>query len=392
MSKAIAQRTIKFINKVGTYTAYLQSSQGDLWQTYSVESGAYTNIVPDYASTRPVLYFVCISSRVSGISNVNGYPLWYFGNTKLNEDPSTPGQGCSTLSSGSINGVRITDIFELVAPSAGQPYYGLRIKRNLVDVTQGASISIKAVGKLLISATGTTDDIQAQTSVSITPATSNGIHVQILDITPVSAGVIGRNFTFTNEEETITMRADTYQGSTQLTQNLTYQWQSIVAGVWTNISGETSQQLTISENDVMTYAQFRCIVYENSVQIGIGTANIMDATDPFVIDPGVMSGTKTILGVVYTLKEDETIEETTDIVAYCPKIISRDSGTEQTAFTNQGFYFNYKAGDGTDQTPSGLSGQAVSDSSNYPVNFDICQSCGDISVIIESVADLKDYN
>lgn len=383
MSKAFVQRTIKFINKVGTYTAYLQSSQGELWQTYSVVNGQYANIVPDYANIQPILYFVCISSRVSGTSNVNGVPTWYFGSTQLNTG--------STLSSGKINNVNITDIFELVSPSSGQPYYGLKIKRNLVDVTQGASISIKAVGELMISATGTTDDIQAQTSVSITPATSNGVHVQILDVTAVSASVTGRNFTFTSEDETITMRADTYQGSTLLTQNLTYQWQRIVNGTWTNVSGATSQTLTISENDVMTYAQYRCIVSQSNAQIGIGTANIMDATDPFVIDPGVMSGTKTINGVTCTLKEDETIENTTDIVAYEPKIVSRDSGTEQTAFTQQGFYFNYKAGDGTDQTPSGLKNQAVSDSSNYPVDYTICQSCGDISVIIESVADLKDY-
>lgn len=383
MSKAYAQRTIKFINKVGTYTAYLQSSQGNLWQTYSIINGAYTNIVPNFAEIQPVLYFVCISSRVSGVSNVNGVPTWYFGSTQLNTG--------STLSTGSINGVAISDIFELVNPSSGQPYYGLKIKRNLVDVTQGASVSVKAVGQLLISGTGTTDDIQAQDAIRITPASSNGVHVQIVDITPVSASVTGRNFTFTSEGQTITMRADTYQGSTQLTQNLTYQWQKISGGSWVSISDATSQTLTVSEDDVMTYAQFRCLVSQSGTQVGVGTANIMDATDPFVIEPGLMSGTKVIEGVTYTLKEDETIEETTDIVAYAPKIVSRDSGTEQTAFTAQGFYFTYKAGDGTDQTPSGLSGQVVANSSNYPVNYDICQSCGDISVIIESVADLKDY-
>ena len=389
MSKAFAQRTVKFINKVGTFTAYLQSSSGDLWQTYTLNGTTYTNIVPNYETLMPVLYFVCISSRTSGTSNLNGVPTWYFGDTKLNT---------GSVIDATISGKAASLYFDLVSPSSGQPYYGLRIKKNLVELTNGSSVSIKSIGELIISATGTTDTIQAQTSVSITPATANGIHISILDVTPVGGGVIGRSFTFTQEDQTITMKAQTYEGATLLDEtaaqisanHLTYQWQKITNGEWTNISGATSQTLTISENDVMTYQQYRCAVSRSSELLGYGTANVMDATDPFVINPN-------------PTPMDETIEDSGDTVSYTPKIVSRDSGTEQTSLTNQGFFFNYTNSQGVDITPSALASKActgtgTSDhfitggaSSNYPVTYAMCQSNGDIIVSIETVADLKDY-
>lgn len=371
MSKAFAQRTVKFINKVGTYTAYLQSSQGDLWQTYTLNGSTYQSIIPDYASLQPVIYFVCISSRVSGTSNVNGTPQWYFGDTLLNSG--------STVDA-TINGKQASLYFELVAPSGSQPYYGLRIKKNLVELTNGSSIAIKAVGTLLISATGTTDTIQAQAAISITPATSNGIHVSILDVTPVGGGVIGRSFTFTEEEQTITMKAQTYEGASLLddtaanitANSITYQWQKIVNGAWTAISGQTGQQITISENDVMTYQQYRCAVYRSGELLGYGTANVMDATDPFVINPNPSP-------------LDETIEDEGDTVTYTPQIVSRDSGNVQTDLTNQGFNFNLMASDGNDiVTP-------ITGAASCTVTYAMCLSYGDITVTIETVADLRDY-
>lgn len=389
MSKAYLQRTVKFINKVGTFTAYLQSSQGDLWQTYSMNGTAYQNIIPNFATNQPVLYFVCISSRTSGTSNINGTPEWYFGNTKLNTG--------NTIDA-TINGFTASQYFDLVSPSNGQPYYGLRIKKNIVELTSGSSISIRAVGTLLISATGTTDEIQAQTAISITPASTNGIRINVLDITNVGGGVTGRSFTFTAEEQTITMKVQTYEGvmlldetAAQISGNhLTYQWQKITNGAWANISGATAQQLQISENDVTTYQQYRCAVYRSNELLGYGTANVMDATDPFVINPN-------------PTPLDETIEDAGDTVAYSPQIVSRDSGQNQASLTNQGFYFSYQNSQGVDVTPSALAGKACSGtgsqdhfitggaSSNYPVTYAMCQSNGEIAVNIETVAELRDY-
>ena len=402
MSKAFAQRTVKFINKVGTYTAYLQSSQGDLWQTYTLNGSTYQNIVPDWdnaaSDKKPVINFVCISSRASGTTNVNGTPQWYFGNTLLNSG--------STINA-TIGGKQASQYFELVAFSEDQPYYGLRIKKNLVELTNGSSIVIKAVGTLVIPATGTSDTIQAQAVISITPATSNGKHISILDVTAVGGGITGRSFTFTKEEQTITMKAQTYEGASLLddtaanitANHLTYQWQKITNGAWTAISGQTAQTITISENDVMTYQQYRCAVYRSGELLGYGTANVMDATDPFVINPNPSP-------------LDETIEDEGDTVAYTPKIVSRDGGSVQD-ITKAGFDFTYTNSAGVDITPSQLEGKKVTGTgsddhfvntynessgaqtlgnvSNYPVTYAMCQNYGDITVSIETVADLRDY-
>lgn len=374
MSKAFAQRTVKFINKVGTFTAYLQCSQGELWQTYQKDGDTFTNIVPNFATIQPVIDFVVISSRVSGITGLNGVPTWYFGTTQINNG--------STV-------IWKTDYFELVPIGSGRTYYGLKIKKNLVDLTGGASITIKAVGDLLISATATTDTISAQAVVSITPASSNGVKVVVRDITQAVVQGTRAAFTFESEEQQMVLKADTYKGSIIVTSGLTYQWQRVTNGSWQNlvnnsssggnvISGVTTSQLTIGENQVMTYTQLRCEVKEGSEVIGYGVANVMDATDPYIITPN-------------PTPLDETIEDTADTVYYTPQIVSRDSGTTATDLTAQGFKFTYTTGAGVDVTPSNLKGKTVSTSQAYPVNYTMCSNNGDISVIIESVADLKDY-
>ena len=392
MSRGFAQRTVKFINKAGTYTVYLQCSQGDLWQTYTKNGANYENIVPNYASIQPIVRFAVISSRSAGQTGLNGHPTWYFGDVHLNSG--------STISSGKINNQNISDYFELVAPSSGQPYYGLKIKNNLPILTSGSSVTLKAEGEI----GGTSDTIHAEAGISIMPATSNGVHVSILDITQVSAGVVGRNFTFTEEGQNITLRADVYEGTGLVTSGIAYVWQKISNGQWNSISGATNRTLTIYEDDVMTYQQYRCVILRNNSLLGYGTANVMDATDPFVINPNPNP-------------MDETIEDAGDEVSYTPAIVSRDSGTTMEDLTKYGFMFVYTSSDGVDQTPSALkdgqgngkpcqgtgandkfitsydgSTQVLGASSHYPVDYTICNNYGDISVSIETVADLKDYD
>lgn len=410
MSNGFAQRTVKFINKVGTYTSYLQCSYGDLWQTYTRNGNTFENITPNFVTMRPVISFVCISSRVAGQANVNGHPTWYIGGVQINHGSTVDGV---------INGQAASGYFELVAQNVqgGVDWYGLRIKKNIVDLTNGSSVGIDAVGTMIISATGTPDEVRAHASISITPATSNGIHIGILDITTVD-GIAnkGRNFTFTEEGQTITMKVETYEGVAilddtpgKITANaITYQWQKITQGSWTNIANATDQTLQISEDDVMTYQQYRCAVSRNNSLLGYGTANVMDATDPFVIVPNPNP-------------RDETIEDDGDTVSYNPQIVSRNSGSPQADLTAMGFYFTYLNSEHVDITPAPLIDTSVTPNKkkkvtgtgpdsqgnnahfvnndgtqggvcNSPVDFSLCNNNGDIIVSIETVADLKDYN
>ena len=370
MSKAYAQRTVKFINKVGTFTAYLQCAQGELWQTYKLDGTTYTDIYPNYETTQPVVDFVVISSRVAGATNLNGMPTWYLGSTQINNGTTM------------LNGMGT--YFELLTPTGGRSYYGIKIKKNLVALTSGSSITLKAEGDLLISTLSTTDKIHAVTTISIMPATASGAKVVIMDVTQAVQQGTRTAFTFTSEEQQMSLRADSYTGSTPLTSNLTYQWQIVRNGQWTNltnnsqtggniISGATSQTLIIGENVVMTYVQIRCEVKRSGTFFAYGVANIMDATDPFVINPNPNPS-------------DETIENSGDTVTYTPKIVSRNTGAEQTSLTNQKFNFNLTNSAGVNVvTP-------ITNAASATVTYDMCASNGDINVIIESVADLKDYD
>lgn len=65
MSTASTSRTIKFISKAGTYTAVIMSPNGDLYQEYEGTPNDATAIYPDFTTLKPILYFVCTSSRVA---------------------------------------------------------------------------------------------------------------------------------------------------------------------------------------------------------------------------------------------------------------------------------------------------------------------------------------
>lgn len=65
MSTASTSRTIKFISKAGTYTAVIMSPNGDLYQEYEGTPNDATAVYPDFTTLKPILYFVCTSSRVA---------------------------------------------------------------------------------------------------------------------------------------------------------------------------------------------------------------------------------------------------------------------------------------------------------------------------------------
>lgn len=378
MSKVQISRQVKFISKAGTYTAMLQCNRGQLWQSYQGTAATPSNITPDFASLndKPVLRFVVISSRSANAAVVSGTPRWYFGNAQIN--------------SSNINAIDTAyqSYFELVSPGGGNSYYGLRIKANLVTLAQGSAIGIKAVGT--IAGANFSDEVQAETTINIYPQTESSAQIDVIDISPTSVtGVTGKNFTFDAEDENIRMRVDTYIGGVQIAANtLTYQWQKIVNGSWANVSGsgtyKTGQEqiLEVNEKDVHTYAKYRCQVKRGNELLGYGKANIMDSTDPYIIEPNPTkynsSGT--------SLGTDESIENEGEYVRYSPRIVSRSNpGVAATGFSNAKFNFLFSASDGNAvaQTLNSATGD---------VTYAMCLSNGNIDVSIESVDDVRDYN
>lgn len=367
MAKAAIQRTVKFISKSGTYTAYLSSQYGRIWQMYD----EVWNCVPDWSQDNVIVYFTVVSSLVAnGQAATINVPTWTIGGSQINN-------GSTILPAW-------TGVFELVPIGSGNSYHGLKIKQNLAQRFTGSSTSLKAVAEMSVG-NDTTTTIQAEVPVTFTPATEGGVSVIINDVSTPQT----KNFTFTVDNENIILKAQTYQGLAQLDDTaqhiidngISYQWQKLVGAVWTNISGATSQTLTVNERDIMTYGQYRCAVTYSS-GVFYGSAPLMDATDPYIINPYPQLMTTDATPV---LIEDggETIEEPNTQVVYSPKIVLRGSNTQPTGI-DQHFDFSF-----TDSAGSEIK-NPVTNATSAAVTYNDCLANGNISVNIESHTELAE--
>lgn len=346
MSTASTSRTIKFISKAGTYTALIMSPSGDLYQDYEGTTSDVTAIYPNFATLKPVLYFVCTSSRVAeGVADPDAME-YYFNGTKI------------TFSGGVSTGT-FAGYFQTVAPSGDQMYYGLQILKNIADIAGYAPAVIKMVAT--ISYGTQSDTIQASYTIPIQQATGSSYRVTI------AAGDT-KNFVITTKDGSCILKAMAYQSGNALSKELTYQWEKMGPTGWVTITGATAQTLTVYAADIDTYGEYRVHVYRAGAEIGTDIQSVMDASDPYDIDP-------------HPNPEDEAITEDTTgngEVTYTPVVVKR--GTSTKAIDTL-FYFVLKDAAGvylnTDRTTPKAS-QTVT-------RAHCVQAGGDVSVTITSV-------
>lgn len=346
MSTASTSRTIKFISKAGTYTALIMSPSGDLYQDYEGTPSDVTAIYPNFATIRPILYFVCTSSRVAeGIADPDAIE-YYFNGVKINF-------------SGGVSTGTFAGYFQSVSPSGDQLYYGLQILKNIADIAGYAPAVIKMVAT--ISYGTQSDTIQASYTIPIQQATGSSYRVTI------TAGD-NKNFVITTKDGSCILRAMAYQSGNALSQNLTYMWEKMGPTGWTAITGATSQTLTVAAADINTYGEFRVHVYRSSAEIGTDIQGVMDTSDPYDIDP-------------HPTPEDEAITEDTTgngEVTYTPVVVKR--GTSTKAMDTL-FYFVLK-----DAAGVYLNSDINTPKASQTVTRAHCvQAGGDVSVIITSV-------
>lgn len=348
MNSASTTRTIKFISKAGTYTALIMSPSGDLYQEWEGTQNDVTNIFPNYESVQPILYFVCTSSRVAeGVATPDAID-YYFNGTKITWSGDT--------STGTFNG-----IFKKIAPSGTNLYYGIQIVKNIVTTSGFAPAVIKMVAT--ISYGTQSDQIQAEYTIPIQQATGSSYRVTI-------AAGDNKNFVITEKGGSCILRALAYQSGNQLTADLTYQWEKLNASTWTVISGQTGATLAVNEADINTYGEYRLTVFRGGAEIGKDIQGVMDASDPFDIDP-------------HPNPEDEAITEDTNgngTVTYTPVVVKRGTSTQALTTT---FYFVVK-----DAAGVFLNSQSdrTTPVASYSVTRAHCQQAGgDVSVTITSV-------
>ena len=346
MSVASTSRTIKFISKAGTYTAVIMSPTGDLYQEYEGTVNDVTNVYPDFSILKPILYFVCTSSRVAeGVADPDSME-YYFNGEKINF-------------SGGVSTGKFAGYFKSVAPSGDQLYYGLQILKNIADMAGYAPAVIKMVAT--ISYGTQSDNIQASYTIPIQQATGSSYRVTIM------AGDT-KNFVITTKGGGCVLKAMAYQSGNALTKDLTYEWEKMGATGWETLAGKTAQTLTVSGTDINTYGEYRVHVKRAGAEIGTDIQSVMDASDPYDIDP-------------HPSPEDEAITEDTSgngEVTYTPQVVTR--GTSTKAIDTQ-FYFVLK-----DAAGVYLNSDRDTPKASQTVTRAHCmQAGGDVSVTITSV-------
>lgn len=356
MSVASASRTVKWINKSGTYSAMISSPCGDLYQMWEGTQTQVTKIYPNFETNsqsnpyyHPILYFVGASSRAAENPVTPVSIDFYVGSTKLTWSGDT--------STNNFNGH--TGHFKKIAPSGSQLYYGLQIMKNLVEDFNFASITLRMVANI---DNGTqTDELEASYSIPITISTGNTYRVTI------AAGDT-KNFVITEKGGSCILKAMAFYGGELLTSSLSYVWEKLTSTGWVTLA-TTTQNLTVNAADIDTYGQFRVTVSQGGTEIGKDIQGVMDTSDPYEIDPRPSP-------------EDETIEEDNNSrasVTYTPRLVVRGSNTSITTGLD-GFTFIVKDAAGVFLNPSS---ERTTPGSSCTVTAAYCeQAGGDVSVDI----------
>lgn len=343
MSSASTTRTIKFISKAGTYTALIMCPDGDIYQEWEGSQNDVSKIYPDFEKSPKDLYFVCTSSRVAeGVATPDAI-TYYFNGTKIDFSGDT--------STGVFAG-----LFKRISPSGSNLYYGLQICKNIVEAAGFAPAVIKMVAT--ISYGTQSDEIQASYTIPIQQATGTSYRVTI-------AAGDNKNFVITEKGGSCILKAMAYQSGEEITTNLSYLWEKAEPSGWQTLDGKTAQTLTVNADDIMTYGEYRVTVSRSSVKLGKDIQSVMDASDPYDIDP-------------HPDPEDEAITEDANgnsTVTYTPVVVKRGTNTKALDTT---FYFVVK-----DAAGVYLNTDHNTPKASYSVTRAMCQqSGGDVSVTI----------
>lgn len=344
MSSASTTRTIKFISKAGTYFATISSPSGDLYQEWE---GTLTDIIavrPDWKVRKPILYFVCTSSRVAeGVATPDALEC-YFNGIKITFN--------GDYSSGVFEGY-----FKKIAPAGEQLYFGIQFLKDIAELAGYAPAVIKMVATLSYGTQA--DQIQASYTIPVQQATGTSYRVTI-------ASGDTKNFVITEKGGSCILKAMAYQAGSALTKDLTYRWEKMGETGWVDMN-QPSQTLTVAASDIDTYGEYRVTVIRGGAEIGSDIQAVMDASDPFDIDP-------------HPSPEDEAITEDTGgngQVVYTPVVVKRGSNIKAIDTT---FYFVLKDAAGVYLNSEA---ERTTPAASCTVNRAHCQQAGgDVSVTI----------
>lgn len=84
-----------------------------------------------------------------------------------------------------------------------------------------------------------------------------------------------------NQAGSLVLATSAYSGATAITTGATYQWAKYTSGKWTEISGATSDTLTVSGKDIINIQSYKCtMTYGGKSYVDVIT--VEDKSDPYV--------------------------------------------------------------------------------------------------------------
>lgn len=284
MAKASASRTIKLIDRGATFTCYLYSPTGDLFQEYD----SHGNYYPDFRKRKPTLYLVITSSRQKSGVVIPQDPrsvTFYFNGKKIlfdGDDVSTGLDGSGGSQDSTFKGVfrRVT-----TTGDRGDRYVGLRFEENIAGKSGHAGVSITAEAQVVVGTHG--DTVQATYTLPVNPYTGSSYRVVI------APGDIG-NYLISGSGESCRLRAVVYSSGEPANQGVSdpfrYEWYRLGADGFTawkkGSNAVTGRDVEVLASEVDTQGTFMVKVYRGSDYVGSDTETVLDVSDPYEIIPG----------------------------------------------------------------------------------------------------------
>lgn len=144
--------------------------------------------------------------------------------------------------------------------SANSTLGGSAILNGTIDLTFAIS------GKSVVKKFGWTKSMKGSSG-------SNGKNAVVFSVYAPNGTIVQ------NQSGTLTLATSAYSGTTAITG--TYQWAKYVNGTWTNISGATSETLSVSGVDIVNIQSYRCtMTYDSKTYVDVIT--VEDKSDPYV--------------------------------------------------------------------------------------------------------------
>ena len=154
-------------------------------------------------------------------------------------------------------------------------------------MTASQSTSNKVITLILTVAANATLDGKDNGTIELTIASNGQTIKKIFSWAKAVKGNNGTNavvFTiyapngtvFLNQEGSLTLNTQAYDGSTQITSGATYKWEKYTSGSWSQVG--TTSTLTVKGSDVIDIATYRCTMTYNS-KTYIDTITLEDKSD-----------------------------------------------------------------------------------------------------------------